>query len=98
MNSILSLTISQQIMLLESFDERPPIEQMSQLQSGFALGKILISRHCIDTRRDIDALSLDKDKSRAGYEEYKGDPGLVMCLTSIIYMMKGDTEFFRDLE
>lgn len=95
-NSILSMTISQQIFLIEPYDERPITVQLAQLQVGFSLGKIMVGRQCVDTRRDIDALSLDRESQEKGIEKYKGNPGLVSCIRSIVYMMKGDSEFFDE--
>ena len=86
---------SSRLNIIPNTDERDIMEQLSQLNSGFSMSKIIISRQCVELRRDIDNIMLDKDAiQKTGQMKLKNDEGLVACLRSIIYMVKGSGDFF----
>lgn len=92
--SVLSNTLSQSLFFIEPFDDRPLGQQLSQLQAGFSGNKILIGKHCIDVRRDIDFLTLDKSAEERGIERLNAHSGYIQNLIAIIYMVKGDSDFY----
>lgn len=80
--------------ILNNTDDRPMMEQLTQLNSAFSMAKIVISRNCVELRRDIDSLALDQNKLKKGEMKLKGDEGLVGCLRVIVYTLKGSSDFF----
>lgn len=80
--------------IMNNTDERPLMEQLTQLNSAFSMNKIVIGRNCVELRRDIDSLILDQNALKAGDMKLKQDEGLVACLRVIVYTLKGSSDFF----
>jgi flagellar biosynthesis regulator FlbT len=85
---------SSRLSILNNTDDRPMMEQLTQINSAFSMGKIVVSRNCVELRRDIDQLALDQNALKSGEMKLKGDEGLVSCLRVIIYTVKGSGDFF----
>jgi len=85
---------SSKLSIINNTDERPLMEQLTQINSAFSMGKIVVSRNCVELRRDIDQLTLDQNALKSGDMKLKGDEGLVGCLRVIIYTLKGSADFF----
>jgi len=80
--------------ILNNTDGRQLMEQLTQINSAFSMKKIVISRNCVELRRDIDQLSLDQSALKNGVMRLKNDEGLISCLRVIIYTLKGSADFF----
>lgn len=82
------------IQIINNTDSRSLMEQLTHLNSAFSMSKIVISRNCVELRRDIDQLTLDQNALKVGDMRLKNDEGLVSCLRVIIYTLKGSSDFF----
>lgn len=82
------------VQIINNTDTRPLMEQLTHLNSAFSMNKIIISRNCVELRRDIDQLTLDQNALKNGDMRLKNDEGLVACLRVIIYTLKGAGDFF----
>lgn len=80
--------------IINNTDDRQIMEQLTQLSSGFSMGKIVVSRTCVELRRDIDQVMLDPAQLKNGIMKLKSDEGLVACLRVLLYTVKGSGDFF----
>lgn len=80
--------------IINNTDERQIMEQLTQINSGFSMKKIIVSRNCVEFRRDVDQIMLDPNQLKQGVMKLKADEGLVACLRVLLYTVKGSTDFF----
>jgi len=80
--------------IVNNTDERQIMEQLTQMNSAFSMGKIIINRNCVETRRDVDQVTLDQNALKSGNMRLKSDEGLVGCMRVIVYTLKGSADFF----
>lgn len=82
------------IPIINNTDDRQLMEQLTHMNSAFSMKKIIVGRNCVELRRDIDQLMLDQNALKAGNMKLKQDEGLVACLRTVIYTLKGSADFF----
>lgn len=85
---------STRLNIINNTDGRDLMEQLTQLNSAFSMGKVVLGRNCVEARRDIDQLQLDPNALKSGQMKLKRDEGSVACLRTIIYTLKGSADFF----
>lgn len=93
-DQMLITSIGRKLRLISSGDNKRKItSKMSQLRNGFLNKSIKVSQTCYETRRDIISCRLDPTALRDGVEKFDGNPGIISCMTDLIYMTQGDLEF-----
>lgn len=86
--------IGRKLRLISAGDNKRRItSKLSQLKSAFITKSLKISHHCVETKRDIISCRLDSTALRDGQEKFDGNPGIISCITDLIFMTQGDLDF-----
>lgn len=93
-DNVLYNTLINKIPIVNNSDSRSLSQQIAQLNLGFVTRQIQFSRHCVEFRNDLDRISWDDKALADGREKLKNRERLVSCLKTIVYLVKGDGEFY----
>ena len=92
--NIIYNTMLGKLNIINNTDNRKVSSQISQINLGLAMNKIKLDRSCVELRGDLDRISWDDKALQNGVERLKSKERLVACLRSVIYFVKGDSEFY----
>jgi hypothetical protein len=87
-------TLVGKLNIINNTDTRSISSQISQINLGLAMNRIKLTRSCVELRGDLDRISWDDKSLQNGVERLKSKERLVACLRSVVYFIKGDSEFY----
>lgn len=93
-DNILYDTFMTKFSIIDNSDNRSLSQQIAQLNLGFATKQIKFSRNAVEFRSDLDRISWDDNALMNGVEKLKNRERLVACLKTVVYFIKGGSEFY----
>lgn len=92
-NLLYNMFISK-LRIMNNPDTRNVSEQVAQLNFGLTLNKIQYKRELVEFRGDLDRIAWDQNALANGVERLKNKERLVACLRTVVYFIKGGSEFY----